>query len=94
MKILRALRSNFIVILILGLMLMYFGSVYSDQKQVLDRLQVERIDREREVEEAKAEYDKYMVLYKTMNTEKAKEDKIRERLNMIKKDEIQFIFSE
>lgn len=75
-------------------MLMYFGSVYSDQKQVLDRLQVERIDREREVEEAKAEYDKYMVLYKTMNTEKAKEDKIRERLNMIKKDEIQFIFSE
>lgn len=94
MRILRALKSNIILLVILGLLLMYFGSVYSDQSRVLDRLQAERIDREREVEEAKAEYDRYVLMYKSMNTEKAKEDKIRERLNMIKKDEIQFIFSE
>lgn len=91
---LRTLKSNIIVLVILGLLLMYFGSVYSAQSRVLERLQVERIDREREVEEARSEFERYTLLYKSMNTEKAKEDKIRERLNMIKKDEIQFIFSE
>lgn len=94
MKMLRTLKSNIIVLVILGLLLMYFGSVYSAQSRVLERLQVERIDREREVEEARSEFERYTLLYKSMNTEKAKEDKIRERLNMIKKDEIQFIFSE
>lgn len=94
MKLVRALKSNILLLAIIGLLLVYFVSAYSDLGQVLDRLSAERIDREREVEEAKAEYDRYMMLYKSMNTERAKEDQIRERLNMIKKDEIQFIFSE
>lgn len=94
MKILRTLRSNFIFLVIIALLIVYFGTKYSEQNKILENLQAERIDREREVEEAKAEYERYMLLYKGMNTEKAKEDKIRERLNMIKKDEIQFIFSE
>lgn len=94
MKLFRLLKSNVFVILFLSLILVSFISKYHSQSLVLDKVQADRIDMERELEEARAEYERYTLFYKSMNTEQAKEDKIRERLNMIKKDEIQFIFSE
>ncbi len=67
--------------------------IFLNQEEHLAQLADQRIQKERELEIAKSDYEKILKLEELSNTSESKETQIRERLNMIKKDEIQFLFS-
>lgn len=93
MGLLRAIRSNLLILVIVAVVAVWGFSVYANQSAMLAKLGDDRLERERALEEAKSNYERTADLEKAMNTAQAKEKQIRERLNMVKKDEIQFIFT-
>ncbi len=67
--------------------------IFVNQGGHLEKLAEERLEKQRVLEEAHNEYDAIAKLEELSNTSESKETQIRERLNMIKKDEVQFLFS-
>lgn len=67
--------------------------IYAKQTECLNDIHVQQIQKEAELEIAKAKYEELCKLEQLSNSSESKENQIRERLNMIKKDEIQFLFS-
>ncbi len=93
MRIVRFFKSNILMLLLLLVVVVSGVRIYLNQEEHLEQLAEERIQKERELEIAKSDYDKILKLEEVSNTSESKETQIRERLNMIKKDEIQFLFS-
>ncbi len=94
MKLFRTFKSNFIFLALVVVLVFSGVTIYFNQSEMLRSLELEKIEKEKALEDATSEYNRALETEKTMNTADSKEKQIRERLNMIKRDEIQFIFSE
>ncbi len=89
----RFFKRNIFTIIIVAVIIFLGVRVFLNQEKCLDSIAVQRMEKEAELELAKFEFEKISELEKISNTSESKENQIRERLNMIKKDEIQFLFS-
>ncbi|MDO4772501.1 MAG: hypothetical protein Q4A72_02925 [Bacillota bacterium] len=93
MRFRRFLKNHFFAVLFGIAILAYGVRIYWNQDEHLAKLAEEKQEREVHLEYAKDNFDKMLKLEEQSNTSESKETQIRERLNMIKKDEIQFLFS-
>lgn len=92
MGLFKLLRKNFLLILIVGGIFTYIVNIYFDQEEKLEFLAQEKQKVEHELELARDYFDRISAMEKRSNSSDSKETEIRERLNMIKRDEIQFLF--
>ncbi len=93
MRFIKFLKNNYLSLLLIIVIAVYGVRVYLNQEEHLNSLAEKKIEQESELESAKLEYEKIVKLEEVSNTSESKETQIRERLNMIKEDEIQFLFS-
>lgn len=94
MKLFKFIKSNILFIAIILVVSFSIFTIYSSQSKMLSNLEEEKTEKERILEEAETIYQRVLNMEKEMNTNSAKEKQIRERLNMIKNDEIQFVFTD
>ncbi len=93
MRFFKFIKSNILMLLLILVVVVSGVRIFLNQEEHLEQLTQERIQKELELEIAKFDYEKILKLEEISNTSESKETQIRERLNMIKKDEIQFLFS-
>lgn len=87
----KSIKKTFFIILVLA-SLTAFLSKYSEQNLIMRTLKQDRIEALNLLQKKKSQNSKVQQLKNELNNSKIKEKEIRERLNMIKKDEVQFIF--
>ncbi len=96
MKIKTFVKKHILIVtlLVLTVFTFAFSKAYIDYQNQLEQIRSERLVKQAELAEVKKEYEDSLKKMDDANNAKAKEKKIREKLNMIKKDEIQFSFTE
>ncbi len=92
-KFLRGNLTNIIVLSLCSFIVFSYVSIYNSQQALLDENALIIEKKTEQLQLAKDEYDRVVEMEKISNTSEYKENQIRERLNMIKNDEIQFLFS-
>ncbi len=93
MRFFKFLFNNFLMLLLVAVVVISGVRIFLNQEGHLEKLAEERAEKQLVLEEAQNEYAAIAKLEELSNTSESKETQIRERLNMIKKDEVQFFFS-
>ncbi len=83
-----------IALIVFVVLTVVISKEYIDYQEQLNKIISEKNLKQSELADAKKKYQESLDKMNDANNTKAKETKVREKLNMIKKDEIQFSFTE